>query len=169
MTRWLAPLLLIASWMISVAILMSPEPTAGFAIPHDEIPKMERGDDGLQRHEHTLVLGWLYGVVLIATFGGLMAWSSRARWNSLMGGLLVGCTLIVTGVFSAMCWSYQRQLVDPATVSFFGSFPASTAWQLYGMGLVPFLFVGIYVGFFRRRIGTDKTTAAFSRLNKSSR
>lgn len=169
MTRWLIPLLLIASWGVTVAILLSPEPVAGFAIPHDVIPKMEQGDNGQLRHEHTLLLGWMFGVLLIATFGGLMVWSSGARCNSLMGGLLVATTLIFEGVFSAMCWSYHRQLADPAAVSFFGSFPAGTAWQLYGMGAIPFLFVGIYVGFFSRQIVTPRTTAEFPHLSKSSR
>ena len=117
----------------------------------------------------SVLIGLAIGVLLIATFGGLMGWSSGAHCNSLMGGLLVATTLIFEGVFSAMCWSYHRQLADPASVSFFGSFPAGTAWQLYGMGAIPFLFVGIYVGFFGRQIVTDRTTAEFPHLNKSSR
>ncbi|GIT30092.1 MAG: hypothetical protein Ct9H300mP1_21380 [Planctomycetaceae bacterium] len=30
-------------WTVTVAILLSPEPVAGFAIPHDVVPKMEQG------------------------------------------------------------------------------------------------------------------------------
>ena len=85
-----------------------------------------------------------------------------------MGGLLITTTVIVEGVFAAMCWSYHRQLANPDATPFFGSFPASTAWQLYGMGSIPFLFVGIYVVFFRRQIVTDRTSAEFPHLSKSS-
>ena len=168
MTRWLIPLLLTAAWTVTVAILLSPEPAAGFAIPHDEIPKMEQGGDGAQRHEHTLLLGWMFGVLLIAAFGGLIGWGSGTPWGSLMGGLLITTTVIVEGVFAAMCWSYHRQLANPDATPFFGSFPAGTAWQLYGMGSIPFLFVGIYVVFFRRQIVTDRTSAEFPHLSKSS-
>ena len=52
MTRWLVPLLLVASWTVTVAILLAPEPAAGFGIPHDVVSKMEQGDDGALRHEH---------------------------------------------------------------------------------------------------------------------
>ena len=169
MTRRLPPLLLITLWVATVGILLSPEPEAGFAIPHDRVPGIEQGDDGGQRHGHTLTWSWLFGSALIIIVGVLMIWGSQSRWTDRLGRSLVAATLVVEVIFTAMCWSYHRQLADPAAVSFFGSFPAGTAWQLYGMGLVPFLFVGIYVGFFRRRIVTDKTTAAFSRLNKSSR
>lgn len=168
MTRCLIPLLLVASWTVTLSILLSPEPVSGFGIPHDVVPKMEQGNDGTLRHEHTLLLGWMFGVLLIATFGGLIGWGSGTRWGSLMGGLLITTILIVEGVFSAMCWSYHRQLADPVATPFLGSFPASTAWQLYGMGSIPFLFVGIYVGFFRRQIVTDRTSAEFQHLSKSS-
>ena len=36
------------------------------------------------------------------------------------------------------------------------------------MGSIPFLFVGIYVGFFRRQIVTDRTSSEFPHLSKSS-
>lgn len=178
MIRWLVPLLLVASWTVTIAILVTPEPATGFSIPHDpvhlqgrdvELPRMEQGGDSSQRHADTLVLGWLFGSLLIATFGGLMTWSSQVRCRSLMGVLLVGSTLVTEAAFSAMCWNYHRQPNDPSDISFFGLFPASTAWQLYGVGLVPFLFVGIYVGFFRRQILTHEAAAEFSRLSNSSR
>ena len=116
MTRWLIPLLLIASWTVTIAILLSPEPVAGFAIPHDVVPKMEQGDDGAQRHEHTLLLGWMFGVLLIAAFGGLIGWGSGTPWGSLMGGLLITTTVVVEGVRRRKCGKPNGKWQDPISV-----------------------------------------------------
>ncbi|MBQ17742.1 MAG: hypothetical protein CMJ65_11520 [Planctomycetaceae bacterium] len=157
-------LLLIALWVTTLGILVSPEPEAGFSIAHARVPGMEQGDTGLQRHADTLTWSWLFGVTMIAVVGVLMIWGSQSRWTDRLGRLLLAATLVLEVIFTAMCWSYRQQLSDPTATTFFAGFPPGTAWQLYGMGLAPFLFVGLYVFFFRQRIVTEATASGFDRL-----
>ena len=176
MKHWTIIGLLIVMWAVVVFILLVPEVPNGHGFEHSRFQTMDQGGDGAQRHGPLLIAGWLFGSILIALFVSLLAWGTvvdpgrqdaqrqqRGRFDMRLTALFLG-GVIYEGVFAAMCAAYRNSLTA-AEASFIGPFPAGVSWLLFGVWLVPGIFIAFYVVFFHRWIlppSTLQTLAAFA-------
>ncbi len=172
MKHYLAGLLLVALWAAVLAIWLTPAPPQLGGAPHERIPKMDQAGNGADLHSPRLVLvGWVFGALLIAGFVGLLAWvtvpaageGGAKRAVFLLGGLLF------EGVFAMMCIAYARALNDQLAEPFWGGFPASTAWLVYGLWPVPTFFIVLYVVFFNSWIAPPQQLRQFEQLVEDAR
>jgi len=160
MKLWVPAILLLALWAVVLMILWTPQVPNGHGFQHATFAAMDQGGDGANRHGPLFIAGWLLGSLLIAFFVSLLFFGteSRAHWLPFfLGGL------IYEGVFGMLCLSYWKSLSDSAAV-FLGPFPASVSWLLFGIWLIPAVFVVLYVAFFRRWIFPIESAREFGRL-----
>ncbi len=136
---------------------------------HPEFATMTQGGSGLARHDDlTLTLGWLFGTVILLTFGALMAFGARRRVGGQdtldgLGRYLLGGIAAHWVVWTGLVLAYRAYLHDPSARLFF-AFPAPTAIMLYLMLPVPLVFVAFFVLGFRRWVLTAEEQAAYERL-----
>lgn len=173
--------LLIASWLVVIAIFMVPQAENRRGLPHPEHAAMDQGGDGLGRHEQLIWPVWLFGSLQILFVIGLLVWSAAkvtqprrdrpagpappeflqleaegANWL-VVGGLLF------EGIFAALCWSYAQSLTD-SEVAFIGPFPSGLTWLLFGIWLFPAYFIVLYVKNFDRWIYPEDSRRRFAEL-----
>ena len=160
MKHWIPAILLIALWGVVLAILLTPEVPNGHGYQHSRFAEMDKGGNGADRHESLFIAGWMFGLLLIAFFVSLLLWGTTTRKHWLL--FLVG-GLIYEGVFGMLCFSYWKSLTDP-NVAFIGSFPASVSWLLFGIGLTPAFFIGLYVIYYDRLIFPTENARKFELL-----
>lgn len=158
---------LMALWAVTAWIFLTPEPDHSHGVPHATVAQMDQGGDGESRHQQLLVPAWIFGSLQILGFVGLLAWSA----SSSPGGALKWATWVICGlafevVFAAMCLSYSRALSDPMAEPFWGGFPVGTAWMMYGLWIVPGLFVLAYVIRFDAWIATPEQLRQFDKILK---
>ena len=176
MKHWIAGILLVALWAVVLTILLTPEIPQGHGFEHTRFSEMDQGGDGTERHESLLIPGWIFGSVLIALFVSLLAWgtadepsrtdtteSSRARKSYARVGAFVFGGLIYESVFGMLCLVYRDSLADP-DVAFAGPFPAGVSWLLFGIWLIPGLFIVLYVVFFHRWILPPENSQRLAQL-----
>lgn len=169
MKHWIPAALLIALWVIVLAILSTPEAPAGYGLAHSKFAAMDQGGNGAARHSSLMITGWIFGGLQIAAFVALLAWVSgtkpcRAdgrRTVFLLGGL------IFEAVFAMMCLAYHNSLTD-VEVAFIGPFPAGVSWLLFGMWIFPVFFILLYVVFFERWILPLRSVNRFAELTAPS-
>ncbi len=184
MRNWLPPVLLTVLWATVLAILLTPEPPQGHGLPHAQFRAMDQGGAGLQRHDSVLVLGWLFGSVLIAIFVSLLAWAAtsnhrsrhaprdeahHAKRDSYCCWAFVLGALLYEGVFAALCLAYCNSLESPQAASFWGPFPTGTSWLLFGIWGSPLFFILLYVVFFNRWIMPPQHLNQFEELVNGAR
>jgi len=66
-------------------------------------------------------------------------------------------------VFVMLFLAYRDSL-SGEPVAFIGSFPAATWWLLFGVYLMPYYFIVLYVTFFDRWVVTPETLKKFDEL-----
>lgn len=138
--------LVLASGALLVAAALVPEaPGAGVA-PHPEHPSLLTG--GAPASPVMIGIGALFGLVQIAFFGACFAlgMQRRGRLGPVARPLLVGLALYA-GVWSTLVAAYAATAGDP-DAALWGSFPAATAWMLYGMWPFPLVFAFLYLRHF---------------------
>lgn len=168
MRNWIPPILLTLLWVVVLAILCTPESPHGHGFTHPQIAEMDRGGAGLERHGSVLVLGWLFGSVLIALFVGLLAHGTLPRQRYKVAVFVLGL-LLYEGVFGMLCLTYGASLDNPQTPLFWGPFPAATSWLLFGVWLAPFFFIALYVVFFDRWVMPPDHAKRFEELVEETR
>jgi Na+/proline symporter len=89
--------ILVALWVVTLGIMVIPEPHGSLGAAHPDLAGMRQGGSGLERHGPVLWAGWAFGAVGIVFYVALMAFGTRrgaprrasARW------LVVGlCTFL---------------------------------------------------------------------------
>lgn len=162
---WTLAALLVLLWGVVLIVLLTPEVPNGHGFEHAQFPTMDQGGGGEFRHGGLLAIGWMLGTVLIATFVSLLACGTvpvrtGTRWR--LGAFCVG-GLLYEGVFGMLCLSYRNSLAQ-SNATFFGPFPEPLAWLLFGIWLVPGVFVVLYVLFFYRWIWPPENSSRFAEL-----
>ena len=158
MKIWFPLVLLIVLWAVVLTLFLTPEVEGGHGADHAKFAAMKQGGSGLARHQSVLVAGWLFGALQVLLFVGLLAWSAALparnaspsgvarpgfRWAAFaLGGLFY------EGLLVRLFVDYRNSLEHPAAAEFLGSFPAATAWLVFGIWLAPVFFVALYVAFF---------------------
>jgi len=161
-------IILIAMWGTLVWVFLTPEAEQSHGFAHARFSEMDQGGVGATRHGRVLVSGWFLGTSIIAVFVGLLAWGSEQALNSAGHAarrwMFVLSGLIYAGIFTILMVCYADSLRQPEMPSYIGSFPAATWWLLFGIWLVPGLFVGIFVFGFSRWFVTPEAMIQFRKL-----
>jgi amino acid transporter len=159
MKHQLAAVLLFCLWGVVAVILCTPAAPNSGGVAHPQIEKMDQGGAGV-RHGQVLVLGWMFGTLLIAGFVGLLTLGTVTPQANSPGGssptaerraaiqkraAFIGCGLIFVAVFTIMCVAYARAYADPLSEPFWGPFPTSTSWLVFVLWPIPALFIVLYV------------------------
>ena len=147
-----------------LVILATPQADNSHGVSHVRIPEMLQGDDGLERHQDLLIVGWLLGSIIIAAFVSLLIFGARSKHPSPVRtvSFLVG-GLIYEAVFAVMCRTYA-ELLHTGSSDFLGPFPAATTWLVFGIWSVPTYFVVLYVVAFPAWIHSPEEERQFQKL-----
>lgn len=143
-------ILLLALCGLYGAFLFLDAPPNASGVGHPDYSTMLVGGDP-ERHLGTLWLGWLTALLQAALFVGLLVLGIRRGARPVPGRrvFLLGLAIYLA-VFSLLFLSYRRFMASPqdAVDEVFWSFPAPTAWMLYGVWIAPIVFVGLYMVLF---------------------
>ena len=154
---------LVFTLLLIFGLYLTGQPADAAGIPHNQYGQLLKG--GTQQANIPIVkwLSYLFGLAIIGIFGigiyiGMLKngrTGPAARWI-IIGFVIYG--LIYTGMILSY-WSY-----DPANPVYFGSFPAPTAWMIYGIWIFPFFFTFVYNFYFHTWYLTDEDMEKFEQL-----
>ncbi len=150
--------------MCAVVVALTLVPEGGGAVVHPEFSTMRHSGDGIDRHPLQLVVGWLFGVLMIVLFVALIAFGARQdeRLRGLGRPLLYAGAAYV-GVWSWLVVAYHEYLTEPLAPVFLG-FPEPTAVMIYVLWPVSTVFNLYFVFGFRRWVLSDDDLAKYRRL-----
>lgn len=136
----------------------------GHGVPNPAVGTMLAGGEGAARYENVWWLGLAFGLLQVVFFVGALAFGANKK--SGLGPLKV--PFIVGGiayaaVFTAMVLAH-RSYAASDTHSLFLGFPIPTAWMMYGVWLVPLVFMFAYLFLFDSWIYTEEDRNRFERL-----
>ena len=151
--------LLLAMWLLFMAIVRTKLPSNATGMAHakhhateskTDKPAMKQGGNGVVRHKNLLVTGCLLGIVTATILVGMLVLAFGADKVTVgqIFAFAVGA-ILYQGVFVMLFLAYGGSLVS-GDVSFIGAFPAGTSWLLFGVYLMPYYFIVLYVVFFDR-------------------
>ncbi len=149
--------------LLLVALAFVPVADGATGFPHPDFAGMLQGGDGLVRHGHLLVLGWLFAALQVGLYAAMIALGASRRGH--LGGLaphLIGWNLLYLAVWTGIILAYRVEFADPAAR--LGGLPLSTAMLVYGLWPVPAFYGWLYFRSFRRWIFRAEDEAAFHRL-----
>ena len=156
--------LVLAMLVVLCAAMLAGGATTAGAVPHPGYPSMLHGGDGSQRNGPVLWHGLVFGVLLTALFGTLMAFGARKGGS--FRGLTLPMAVIVAVHIVVYTWlvlAYRSYLTgDDGGI--FLAFPAPSALLVYGIWPLMSLFTLCFVVGFRRWVLTDGDCAEYERL-----
>jgi hypothetical protein len=157
-------ILIIILGIMSVVIMLQPEPEGAQGVDHPRISAMKHGGSGLDRHVRLLWLHWGFGVLTILVLVTLVALGARSR-DKLRG---LGGWLLVSGAGYVAAWTwltmtYKEYMYDSSGALFL-AFPAPTAVMMYIFLPVSLIFNVLYVAGFKRWVLSDDDLAAYEEL-----
>ncbi len=160
-------LLLLCGLMGALFFFVEPPPMAT-GLQHPEFTTMQVGGDPA-RHDTTLMLGWLFAVLQVLFFAGLLALAIGRRLRTPDGkpngwGALAFGTGALLAAFAAMVTTYIRFMETGADSRLFLSFPVPTAWMLYAVWTAPLIFIVLFVVKFDSWILTPEDRQRFDEL-----
>ena len=136
----------------------------GHGFAHPEVANMQVGGDGALRHDRILWFGWAFGILQVAFFVVLIAYggSKQGKLGLLKIPIFIA-GILYAATFTAVVYTYQTYTStdDPAM---FLSLPVPTAWMVYGLWIVPMLFVFLYMFTFDSWTFRDEDMKRFEEL-----
>ncbi len=162
--------ILVALCVVVLVVLTFDERPDSRGLDHPAVKEMRLGGSA-ERHDPVLAWGFVYGLLSIVLFTAIMALGLRRRGRLPAGSaraLLCGLALFAL-VFTLLVRSYVAYGEPGSEPSLFGSFPRPTAWMLYGLWPVPFLFALLYMWNFDRWVISEDEVEEFERLVQESR
>lgn len=156
--------LVVAMLVVLCTAMLAGGATTGGAVPHPDYPSMLHGGDGSQRNGPVLWHGLVFGLLLTALFGVLMAFGAR-KGGSFRGLALpmALCVAVHVGAYTWLVLAYRSYLVGDDREIFL-AFPAPSALLVYGIWPLLGLFTLCFVVGFKRWILTDDDYAEYERL-----
>ena len=136
---------------------------------HAQYPTMLAGADGDVRHGHMLGRIWVFMVLQACLFSGLILLGLRRRGAFPGLKLLSLGILAYLGVITMLVLSYGASIDAGALRPLVLSFPAPTAWMLYGVWTVPAVFIVLYVARFDQWVFSAADQKEFNELVNRSR
>ena len=136
----------------------------GHGVPNPDFGTMLSGGDGEARYESTWRMGLAFGLLQVVFFVGALAFGAtkRAGLGPLKLPFIVG-GVAYAGVFVAMVVSHRAYAASDSHPLVLG-FPIPTAWMMYGVWLVPLVFMFAYLFLFDSWIYTEEDRKRFERL-----
>lgn len=141
----------------------------GHGFVHPDFETMHRGGSGKERHDHILLLGWLFGTLITTLFVALLAFGTRR--NDKVGPLRIPLTIggvIYVLLWTAIIWSY-RGYMNGDTESQFLLLPTPMAWMIYGFWMFPIFFIVLYVVSFKKHFWNDEIESEFNAIMEAKR
>lgn len=125
---------------------------------------LQQSAPGSERHAKLIWFGWALGVIEILFFVTCLALgaSKKGVLGKLKAPLVLGAAIHIA-VFSMLILTY-RQYMGEAEHALFLSFPATTAWMVYGMWFAPVFYIAIYIIYFPTHILTDADMEKFREI-----
>ena len=123
---------------------------------HETFPSMKHGGPGAERHEKTLWVGWVFGMLCILFYMGCLTYG-MTRGGTLGPAklpLILG-TGIFLAIFTGLIFSYKGYMNED-THELFLSFPKPTVWMLLGIWTFPVLFMFLYYYLFDHWFFTEE-------------
>ncbi len=136
----------------------------GHGFDHPEIPAMQAGGPGEERHARVLWLGLTLGLLEIVFF--LTCLVLGAKKNEQFGPLLrpvMIAGVIYAAIFTAMVVTYRGYAAEDTHTLFLG-LPTPTAWMVYGVWFFPFFYMLLYMYIFDRWTFTEADAERFSEI-----
>lgn len=137
---------------------------AGHGQAHPEYDTLLVGGSGAERGERIWWLGFAFGLLELALFVTCMLLGVRR--NGVIGPagrFIAACAFVYLLAFVALMFSYRGYMTADALTTF-GSFPAPTAWMVYAVGLVPLVFLLVFVLGFRDFIWDDESERKLAQI-----
>ncbi|MHC4948689.1 MAG: hypothetical protein ACYTG1_10560 [Planctomycetota bacterium] len=159
-------LVIVAAGGLALIATVSP-PANASGLAHPDFPTLEIGGPAT-RHAAIVRPAWIVGVVLIGLFVSMLALGYRRpgglRW---MKWVLLGAFVLHVGVFTATFAAYERSLETTAGTVL--AFPAPTAWLMYALYPMFFVYLLVFVTTFRSWFWTERDEARFEALLERTR
>jgi hypothetical protein len=136
----------------------------GHGFTHPEFATMQRGGSGAARHERILWFGCAFGLLQILFFVCLLAYGGQrqGRLGPLKVPLMIG-GIAYAATFTSLVYTYQGYMLEQ-THAMFLSLPVPTAWMVYGLWLVPLVFMFLYMFIFDSWIFRQADIARFEEI-----
>lgn len=154
-------LLVIAAMVIWIGFTGVAEPIGG---PHPVIPHMSVGGDGATRASPILlpIYIWQVAVLILAGLMLTMGFTKRKRSRSILIWIW-GAIAATIAAWTMLVFTYGA-VIESGVTGYFGGFPVSTAWMLYGLYFAQAILVVFYVMGFHKYIYTDNDKAKFEQI-----
>jgi hypothetical protein len=140
------------------------EVAQGHGAPNEGHATMLSGGDGAARYENVWWLALLFGLTQIVFFLAALAVGGRKKsgYGPLKMPIVIG-GIAYAIVFAGMILSH-RSYVDDDNPALFLGFPIPTAWMMYGVWLVPLVFMFLYLIKFDDWFFTEKDRKKFDEI-----
>lgn len=126
-------------------LFVSDPPPGAAGTQHPEFATMQVGGDPA-RHEATLTMAFVFVVLQILIFGGLLFLAVGRRLSRRGGALwLTVGTAVLLVAFVFLFSSYRGFMQTGSESALAFSFPVPSAWMLYGVWPAPLFFIVLYV------------------------
>lgn len=162
--------LLTAMAAVAIAAAVIGEPPGARGVENARFSTMLDGDPSSDpvadppRHARILLVGWLFGVLIMAFAAALMAWGYRRRGQVGRRGWVVLAVFVVQAVcFSAVMIAYASSMGEPSPALWW-ALPEATAWLVYLFWPSQLGFLILYVVTFDRWFWTPDDEARFQAI-----
>ncbi|MEL6590466.1 MAG: hypothetical protein AAFQ87_02755 [Bacteroidota bacterium] len=166
-TKRLDLLLLIGSWAVFlffVALLMIPDGQRPMVEAHPDFPILTKSAHRISDNPiaYSLGIGLVFSIIGLMAVLVLMGNRKSGRFGTI-SKWLGGGMLLYAVAWGIMLVSYGQYQQSPET-SFWGGFPAPTAWMLYVVWFWPIVPMGIYFAHFKGWIWRSEDQTRFEQL-----
>ena len=160
--------LLLGFLLLIVALWQIPEPNNTTGFQHPKYETMIKSGENQINNPHVKWLGFGFGLFTVGVlcFCLFIAARKDGKLGSVKYWLIFG-TIVYFTVYCLMILSYWNYVEGNNTESYFGYFPAPTAWMMYAMFFAPLIFVFTYVFGFNKWILTEEDLARFHEIRNS--
>lgn len=113
-------------------------------------------------------IGWLMTLLISGIMGSVILLGVRHKGQAgPYRPWIIGAFIVVALVFSALTYSYSSY-TQGLSDTFFGGYPAPTAWMIYGIWFLPIGIIAIFIATFDQWFLRPEDLAAFRQMVQAS-
>jgi hypothetical protein len=159
-------LLLLALLLCVGLSFFMPDAFQSRATLHPLSKTLLKSTGGMGQSPGTQALAYILALLILGVMSTcvLVGVAKRGRLGA-VGRWFIGGLIGYAVVFTCLFYDYSNYTRAHGT-SYFGGFPTSTSWLIYGVWFFPFLLVGFFVYSFDSWYLTDEDLARFQSLLK---
>ena len=148
------------SMTLTLSIALSHmDPKESYSNPHPKFPSMSQ-QAGSAGHADQVVVGYLLGCQLLVLFSASLLLGVKRGKSSAITWIVVTAGVYLF-IYSMLIFTYREGM---RAASFYLGLPLPTALLVFGIWLVPFLLVMLFVVNYRRWIFDAKDAAHFAEI-----